>query len=66
MGLKICTKQDIEDLKQINKNPDFNSLSDLQAKQDLTIELLRYFYKYGTIDFNHFWTSNDNSIELVN
>lgn len=66
MGLKIYTEQDIEDLKQINKNPDFNLLSDLQTKQDLTIELLRYFYKFGKIDFNHFWTSNDNNVELVN
>lgn len=64
MGLKIFTSQDIHDLKEINQNPDFDLLKDLKEKQDLAIELMRFFYKHGKIDFNAFWKSK-NDIDLV-
>lgn len=65
MGLKIFTKQDIDDLKMINQNQDFNLLKDLTTKQDLAIELMRYFYKNGGVDFNLFWSSENNDIEII-
>lgn len=64
MGLKIFTTQDIQDLKEINKNQEFDLLADLSEKQDLAIELMRYFYKNGDIDFNKFWSSN-NDIDII-
>ncbi len=64
MGLKIFTYQDIQDLKEINQNQEFDLLADLTEKQDLAIELMRYFYKNGDIDFNKFWSSN-NDIDIV-
>lgn len=63
MGLKVFTKQDLDDLKQINNNPEFNLLQNLRSKNDLAIELMRYFYKNGKIDFNEFWNSS-NTIDI--
>ena len=64
MGLKIFTKQDIMDLKEINQNQDFDLLKDLKEKQDLAIEFMRFFYNHGKIDFYEFWKSQ-NDIETI-
>ena len=60
MGLKIFTGQDILDLKQMNQNEEFDLLTDLAEKSNLAIELMRFFYKNGKIDFTKFWNSQNN------
>lgn len=66
MGLKIFTGQDIEDLKGINKNPEFNLLEDLAENTTFAVEIMRFFYKNGKIDFTKFWDSkNDINLKVA-
>lgn len=56
MGYRILTPQDLEDLKMINRDSEFNVESLLDNKDNFAIQLMQNFYKHGTIDFNSFWT----------
>jgi len=62
MGLKIFTSQDLMDVKMINKDNDFDLIDTLNQNGNITMELMRYFYLNGEVDFKKFWSSN-NQIE---
>lgn len=59
MGLKIFTSQDIEDLKAMNNNPDFDLKSTLINNQSLAFEFMKHFYNNGEINFAKFWSQSN-------
>ncbi len=64
MGLKILTKQDIEDVRALNNNANFDLFEELNSHPDIAKQLMKYFYNHGEIDFRKFWSA-DNSIKGI-
>jgi hypothetical protein len=63
MGLKIITNEDLDEVRSLNNNPDFDLFAELNGQPDIAKEVLKYYYLHGDIDFSKFWGS-DNRLKL--
>jgi hypothetical protein len=63
MGLKILTKMDLEELKMLNNDPQFDLKKLLTNQQDITLEIMKHFYVNGKVDFKNFW-GKDHDIDI--
>jgi hypothetical protein len=66
MGLKIITEQDLKDIRDLNKNPNFDLFEELNNHPDIAKQLMKHFYNHGEINFREFWTSSNNISDSTN
>lgn len=64
MGLKVFTDQDMEDLKQLNRNAEFDLKQELNERKHFIIDMMKHFYKYEELNFKHFWSKPNEQIDL--
>lgn len=57
LGFRVADESDMEELKRINNNPNFNLLEILKTDNELTLELMKCFYEYGYMNYSEFWTN---------